>query len=152
MSDGSTAKVTITYCAECGYEPQTLALTEALMKAFSHQLTAIELLTGAPRVTVGCPGSVLHSSKLPMEECAKPLPLRVTDWPFTRPVDGVTVKVPTAKADKVVPSKTDPTTTSSEAAIVMRRARPSRLVGSAPRIVDRRDEPFTRYPLFDPTR
>src|SRR5215831_14357716 len=37
-------KVTITYCAECGYEPQTLALTEALMKAFTHQLTAIELL------------------------------------------------------------------------------------------------------------
>jgi len=25
-------KVTITYCAECGYEPQTLALAEALMK------------------------------------------------------------------------------------------------------------------------
>ena len=25
-------KVTITYCAECGYEPQTLALTDALMR------------------------------------------------------------------------------------------------------------------------
>src|ERR1700716_2889640 len=44
MSDASTVKVTITYCAECGYEPQTLALTEALMKAFTHQLTAIELV------------------------------------------------------------------------------------------------------------
>ena len=29
-------KVTITYCAECGYEPQTLALTDALMRAFAH--------------------------------------------------------------------------------------------------------------------
>jgi selenoprotein W-related protein len=38
------AKVTITYCAECGYEPQTLALTEALMKAFTHGLRAIELV------------------------------------------------------------------------------------------------------------
>jgi selenoprotein W-related protein len=43
-NDGSTVKVTITYCAECGYEPQTLALTEALMKAFAHDLTAIELV------------------------------------------------------------------------------------------------------------
>src|SRR5437763_1398265 len=43
MSDGSTVKVTITYCAECGYEPQTLALTETLMKTFAHQLTAIAL-------------------------------------------------------------------------------------------------------------
>ena len=39
-----SAKVTITYCAECGYEPQTLALTEALMKAFTHGLRAIELV------------------------------------------------------------------------------------------------------------
>ena len=44
MSDTPGVKVTITYCAECGYEPQTLALTEALMKAFTHQLTAIELV------------------------------------------------------------------------------------------------------------
>jgi len=39
-----SAKVTITYCAECGYEPQTLALTEALMKAFTHGLSSIELV------------------------------------------------------------------------------------------------------------
>src|SRR6266513_2120774 len=39
-----SAKVTITYCAECGYEPQTLSLTEALMKAFTHGLSAIELV------------------------------------------------------------------------------------------------------------
>jgi selenoprotein W-related protein len=37
-------KVKITYCAECGYEPQTLALTEALMKAFTHGLSSIELV------------------------------------------------------------------------------------------------------------
>jgi selenoprotein W-related protein len=44
MAESSGVKVTITYCAECGYEPQTLSLTEALMKAFTHELTAIELL------------------------------------------------------------------------------------------------------------
>jgi selenoprotein W-related protein len=37
-------KVTITYCAECGYEPQTLALCDALMKTFQHQLASIELI------------------------------------------------------------------------------------------------------------
>lgn len=37
-------KVTITYCAECGYEPQTLALCDALMKTFQHQLSSIEVI------------------------------------------------------------------------------------------------------------
>ena len=62
MSDGSTAKVTITYCAECGYEPQTLALTETLMKTFNHQLTAIELVPwyeGSFDVAVD--GQLVHS-------------------------------------------------------------------------------------------
>ena len=62
MSDGSTVKVTITYCAECGYEPQTLALTETLMKTFAHQLTAIELVPwyeGSFDVAVG--GKLVHS-------------------------------------------------------------------------------------------
>jgi selenoprotein W-related protein len=40
----NSAKVTITYCAECGYEPQALSLTEALMKAFTHGLRSIELV------------------------------------------------------------------------------------------------------------
>ena len=44
MAEGQGVKVTITYCAECGYEPQTLALTETLMKTFTHQLSAIELV------------------------------------------------------------------------------------------------------------
>ena len=55
-------KVTITYCAECGYEPQTLALAEALMKAFTLQLTAIELVPwyeGSFDVAVN--GQLVHS-------------------------------------------------------------------------------------------
>jgi selT/selW/selH-like putative selenoprotein len=38
------AKVSITYCAECGYEPQTLALTSALMHEFVHELASIEII------------------------------------------------------------------------------------------------------------
>ena len=55
-------KVTITYCAECGYEPQTLALAEALMKEFRHELTEIELIPwdeGSFDVTVD--GELIHS-------------------------------------------------------------------------------------------
>jgi selenoprotein W-related protein len=37
-------KVTISYCADCGYEPQTLELAGALMKAFGHKLAGIELV------------------------------------------------------------------------------------------------------------
>ena len=62
MAESSVVKVTITYCAECGYEPQTLALTEALMKAFTHQLTAIELVPwyeGSFDVAVN--GQLVHS-------------------------------------------------------------------------------------------
>jgi selenoprotein W-related protein len=62
MSDGSSVKVTITYCAECGYEPQTLSLTETLMKAFGHKLTAIELIPwyeGSFDVAVD--GKLVHS-------------------------------------------------------------------------------------------
>ena len=44
MAEAPLIKVTITYCAECGYEPQTLSLAEALMKTFGHQLSAIELV------------------------------------------------------------------------------------------------------------
>jgi len=62
VADGSSVKVTITYCAECGYEPQTLALAEALMKTFTHQLTAIELVPwyeGSFDVAVN--GKLVHS-------------------------------------------------------------------------------------------
>ena len=55
-------KVTITYCAECGYEPQTLALAESLMKAFGHELSSIELIPwyeGSFEVSVA--GQLVHS-------------------------------------------------------------------------------------------
>jgi selenoprotein W-related protein len=62
MADSPLVKVTITYCAECGYEPQTLSLTEALMKTFAHQLSAIELVPwyeGSFDVKVG--STLVHS-------------------------------------------------------------------------------------------
>ena len=34
----------ITYCAECGYEDQTLALSRALMLEFGGRLAAIEII------------------------------------------------------------------------------------------------------------
>ncbi len=55
-------KVKITYCAECGYEPQTLALADALMRAFTHQLSSIELIPwyeGSFDVSVD--GDLVHS-------------------------------------------------------------------------------------------
>ena len=62
MAEASGVKVTITYCVECGYEPQTLALAEALMKTFTHELTAIELVPwyeGSFDVAVN--GQLVHS-------------------------------------------------------------------------------------------
>ena len=58
----SQAKVSITYCAACGYEPQTLELTGALMHAFVHDLSTIELIPwhdGAFDVVVN--GDLIHS-------------------------------------------------------------------------------------------
>jgi selenoprotein W-related protein len=55
-------KVSIVYCAACGYEPQTLALTEALMKTFLYDVSAIELIPweeGAFDVVVN--GDLIHS-------------------------------------------------------------------------------------------
>jgi selenoprotein W-related protein len=62
MPEAPLVKVTITYCAECGYEPQTLSLADALMKAFGHQLSAIELVPwydGSFDVKVG--DTLVHS-------------------------------------------------------------------------------------------
>ena len=62
MSTRPPIKVTIAYCSECGYEPQTLALAEALMKEFRHELAEIELVPwydGAFDVTVD--GELVHS-------------------------------------------------------------------------------------------
>ncbi len=58
----SKAKVIITYCAECGYEPQTLALADALMRTFAHDLSSIELIPwyqGSFEVSVS--GELVHS-------------------------------------------------------------------------------------------
>ncbi len=55
-------KVSIAYCSECGYEPQTLALAEALMKTFRHDLAEIEIIPwyeGTFDVTVD--GELVHS-------------------------------------------------------------------------------------------
>lgn len=59
---GRPVKVSITYCAACGYEPQTLALTSALMTAFVYDLAAIELIPwqdGSFDVVVD--GDLIHS-------------------------------------------------------------------------------------------
>ena len=55
-------KVTIAYCSECGYEPQTLDLVKALMLAFRHELAEIEILPwydGSFDVTVD--GELVHA-------------------------------------------------------------------------------------------
>ena len=55
-------KVKITYCAECGYEPQTLSLADALMRTFQHKLASIEIIPwydGSFEVTVD--GNLVHS-------------------------------------------------------------------------------------------
>ena len=61
---GRPVKVKITYCAECGYEPQALELTKALMYEFGARLSAIELIpweSGAFDVSVD--GQLVHSMK-----------------------------------------------------------------------------------------
>lgn len=55
-------KVSITYCAECGYEYQTIDLTSKLMNAFQLDLASIEIIpwaNGAFEVSVG--GRLVHS-------------------------------------------------------------------------------------------
>jgi selenoprotein W-related protein len=57
-------RVKITYCAECGYEPQALDLTKALMYEFGSQLAAIEIIpweSGTFDVSVD--GELVHSMK-----------------------------------------------------------------------------------------
>ena len=60
----SPVKVKITYCAECGYEAQTLDLARALMLEFASDLSAIELIPwegGTFDVRVG--DALVHSMR-----------------------------------------------------------------------------------------
>lgn len=62
MSEPEKVKVSITYCAECGYGPQALALTEYVMKRFEDDLSCIELIPwyeGSFDVSVG--DKLVHS-------------------------------------------------------------------------------------------
>jgi len=55
-------KVSIAYCASCGYEPQTLELASALMTEFVYDLSSIELIPwqeGSFDVVVD--GTLVHS-------------------------------------------------------------------------------------------
>ena len=55
-------KVKITYCAECGYETQTLALAKALMYEFAQQLSSIELIPWeGGTFDVSVDGQLVHS-------------------------------------------------------------------------------------------
>jgi selenoprotein W-related protein len=60
--DSRPVKVAISYCAECGYEPQTLALADVLMRTFQHRLSSIEIIPwydGSFDVSVN--GTLVHS-------------------------------------------------------------------------------------------
>jgi hypothetical protein len=73
----------------------TAPLAEVVTRADSDgavQLTEMDELMMPPSMTVGWFGSLLHSSTLPIELSANPLPVRVTLEPLVRPVVGVPVK------------------------------------------------------------
>ena len=58
----SPVKVKITYCAECGYEPQTLDLAKGLMYEFGDKLSSIELIPwDSGTFDVSVDGELLHS-------------------------------------------------------------------------------------------
>jgi len=57
-------KVKITYCAECGYEPQTLDLAKALMYEFTNDLSSIELIPWeGGTFDVSVDGVLVHSMR-----------------------------------------------------------------------------------------
>jgi len=61
-ASGQPIKVSITYCAECGYEPQTLELTSALMMEFREHLASIELIPWTDGMfDVVVDGQLVHS-------------------------------------------------------------------------------------------
>ena len=73
----SAHKVKITYCAECGYEPQTLDLAKALMLEFGSRLSCIELIPwDGGAFDVSFDGELLHSM---MREGGFPKHAAITD-------------------------------------------------------------------------
>lgn len=61
---GRPVKVRITYCAECGYEPQALDLTKGLMYEFGARLSAIELIPWeGGTFDVSVDGELVHSMR-----------------------------------------------------------------------------------------
>jgi hypothetical protein len=62
-------------------------------------------LTTPPSWTSGSFAAVLHSSTVPGDLAASPVPVTVTDWPPAIPVLGVTVMLPAADAE-VTPNAT----------------------------------------------
>ncbi|MDA8219467.1 MAG: Rdx family protein [Dehalococcoidales bacterium] len=55
-------KITITYCAECGYEPQTLEVARAVMVGCQHEVSSLVLIPwfeGSFEVSVD--GKLVHS-------------------------------------------------------------------------------------------
>ena len=70
-------KVRITYCAECGYEPQTLDLAKTLMLEFGSQLSSIELIPwDGGTFDVSVAGELVHSMR---REGGFPEPSRIKD-------------------------------------------------------------------------
>ena len=54
--------VKITYCAECGYEPQTLDLARALMLEFGSRISSVELIPwDGGTFDVSVDGTLVHS-------------------------------------------------------------------------------------------
>jgi hypothetical protein len=91
------------------------------------QLTGMLELIGAPSITVGWLGSLLHSSTLPVELSENPDPATFTTDPPVRPVSGLTLRVGLAAAEagltvSTVPNRTaPPTTTAIKAGAIYRR-------------------------------
>jgi hypothetical protein len=88
----------------------------------------------------------LHSRTLPIELLANPDPANMTAWPLVNPVDGVAVIVAAAKAEIVVPRRTEPATTRTEAATIRIFARASRVASSTVTSIVRSNHFFTADP------
>lgn len=78
-------------------------------------------------VSVGCPGSLLHSMAAPVELAVKPEPETVTLAPLVKPVDGVTRSVPEAPASAATKANPAPDAKSAITTAAMTRGRIRRI-------------------------